>query len=85
MLSDKLNTHGRISFVAAITFVVLSTFAVVLRFWAKNIKKTKLGWDDFWISVSLIVLYAYTGVMLWGKHSCSLSFTGLNNKADRVD
>ena len=38
----------------SIVFLVLANLAVALRFYARKIKSTQLGWDDCFLGISLV-------------------------------
>lgn len=57
-----LNEGGRAAFGLAVSFLVLATAAVILRFVARRLSKNRLGWDDWDIFAALIAMYAYVGL-----------------------
>lgn len=52
---------------SGIVFLVFASVAVALRFYSKTLTKSKLAADDWWISLSLLCLYAWIGVQYWGR------------------
>jgi len=63
---DQLNADGAHIFFTGIHFGILATIAVLLRLLTRRFIKARYGWDDWWIIFTLVVFYAYLGVMIWG-------------------
>lgn len=57
----------RPKFNLALTLVVISSIAVLLRFLARARTKAKYAADDWWILVALLLYYVYFGVGIWSK------------------
>ena len=68
-----LNPDGKRSLGSGIAFTVLATTAVGLRLLTKLYTKNKWAADDSWIIVSLVALFAFLGVELWGLYFPSRS------------
>ena len=55
-------------------FIVLITIAVGARFWARHLKRTRLGWDDWSILAALIVQYGQSVFNYWVVASGGLGY-----------
>jgi hypothetical protein len=60
-----ITSSGRAIFDSSIAFAVIAPAAVILRFLAKLETKPGLAADDYWITTSLALYWAMTGVKLW--------------------
>ena len=61
---DLPSTSTRLG--TGVAFLVLANAAVALRFYSKSFTKANIASDDWFISLSLICLYAWIGVQCWG-------------------
>lgn len=50
--------------VVGVVFLVLANVAVALRLYARRIKATQLGWDEFFLGVSLVRLFLCLSVLI---------------------
>ena len=68
-MMTELSLNSRQVFNTAVAMAVLATIAVFLRLLAKKCTKTGLKADDVWILLGLASLWAYVGVIIWGKYA----------------
>lgn len=66
-----LNADGKASLGTAIALTVVAFTAVGLRLLTKHYTKTNWAMDDSWAFCSLIGMFAWTGVVIWGQ-PCSI-------------
>ncbi|KAL9602097.1 MAG: hypothetical protein Q9219_002093 [cf. Caloplaca sp. 3 TL-2023] len=55
-------------------FIVLVSALVGLRFWARRLKKTYYGWDDWWILAALIIFYGQASLNFWVVYHGGLGY-----------
>ena len=76
----KLFLDGRSNVVVPIVFLVIDTFAVILRVFAKRKTKHRLGTDDGWIFLALALFFVWSGMVIKGSPTqrlvkgCRLTF-----------
>ncbi|KAL9003589.1 MAG: hypothetical protein Q9188_003555 [Gyalolechia gomerana] len=57
-----------------IFFIVVTSTLVALRFWARHLKRTFYGWDDWWILVALIIYYGQAALNFWVVYHGGLGY-----------
>ena len=62
-----LNPNSKRSLGTGIAFLVIATLAVALRLYTKTLTRAKWAADDWWICLSLVGFFSWTGVQCWGK------------------
>ena len=66
-----VNAGGKACLVTAIALTVVASAAIGLRLLAKRYTKTKWATDDSWAICSLVGMFVWTSIEIWGQ-SCSL-------------
>lgn len=61
----KFQPDGVSNFVTAILFVVIDSFAVLLRIISKGKTKYRFSSDDWWILCALLFFYGWAGLILY--------------------
>ena len=64
-----LSLVGHHAIVSGLAMAVLASINVCLRFIAKNLTKSGVRAEDYWILVGLVGFWAYVGVLLWGAYA----------------
>lgn len=68
-----LPPDGRASFTTIVVFIILDSFAVILRIISKGKTKNRYSQDDWWILCALLLFFGWAGVRLYCKQQRSLS------------
>ena len=63
----KLLLDGRSNVVVPIVFLVIDTFAVILRVFAKRKTKHRVGTDDGWIFLALALFFVWSIMIIRGS------------------
>ncbi|ESZ99047.1 hypothetical protein SBOR_0581 [Sclerotinia borealis F-4128] len=66
-------------YAASVILLIASTIAVGLRMTIRKIKEAKLGFDDLFISVALLLSYAQAIIIIWGTARGTVGTTTLQN------
>lgn len=62
------------AFIVSVVLVVLATLFLLLRLWARRVRKVKLWIDDYTIIADLVCLYALFAIEIVGMLACSHHF-----------
>ncbi len=87
---DQVLSHpsapGRVYLGINALFIILVTSLVGLRFWARRLKRTFFGWDDWCILVALLIFYGQASFNIWvvyhgalGYHTAQAGESGVRN------
>ena len=63
----KLEGVGYNTFVLGIFFGILSTLAVIGRMLTRLRRDTNFGFDELFLLVGLLSIWAYIGLVIWGR------------------
>lgn len=55
------------AFVIIIVCTPIAILATILRFVATSRSRRKLGWEDFFASLALLINLAYNAMLMWSK------------------
>ena len=53
----------------ATVLTLLAILAIILRFWARRVKKVRPSWDDYLIVLALVLPYVTSGFWVEGLRS----------------
>lgn len=75
---DKVPSHpsapGRVYIGINALFTILVTFMVGLRFWARHLKRSFFGWDDWCILAALLIFYGQSAFNYWVVYHGALGY-----------